>query len=65
MTPREALESVRAGLATEEALESLERLVSKDEADREYEAQRNRRPAFDAPHCTCGTIIPCAILGHS
>ncbi len=47
-------------------IERIEQLVGKDEADRAFDAQLRRDLSIAiTTHCTCGTTIPCAILGHS
>lgn len=82
MTPREAYSIVASYLpkgvtrTVPEALDVLERLVSKDEAEAKA-VQRvlltrtaglapvKRVQPTVPPLCTCGTSTPCAVWGHS
>lgn len=65
---RPDLDTAAAKMVANNAFVVLERLVSKDEADRKFisqrraEEERNRKPP---PRCTCGTVTPCSVLGHS
>jgi hypothetical protein len=72
MTPREALETVKRRFQTlsaatieVDALVTLDQLVSKDEADRKFAMPQPQKFATRAPVCTCGTVNPRPVLGHS
>jgi hypothetical protein len=79
LTPREALTLVAIQVArsyeiqvacsytreTKGALDVLEKLVRKDEADKRYAQHDAVKDAAFRPTCTCGTHIPCIMWGHS
>ena len=70
VTPREALdffvdtvdEELCDPFRLDAAKKTLKSLVSRDEDEA---AERAKPPAPKAVHCTCGTMIPCAVWGHS
>ncbi len=70
MTPTEALEVVRAALSVgtpdseqvERALTVLDRLCSKDAAERTFPVRLEPLPKLV---CTCQTTTPCKLWGHS